>query len=1202
MRPTPPSVGFLSAFLLCFCLSAITAQHAIPQPGAGQRLNDKRGRMEARDSPPGYYSEPSDYYGNPPPYIIETSTSASTSASGYCECRRADPPTDESTYETVAPTATSRPNPGSATSSDGNWTRPHSGAMSSTISTGSDTTKSTVGPSSSAKSTEISHVTASPSRGSTGTTKGEPTASGLQPSTTDVPSQFSTRTTKGQSNVSSPPQSTADGMSSTTSKDGGYTFTTPQTSPSTVLVSSSGSPIDAPSVSGTGSSGLSNVLSQSSSSWSASSKSPGNQAPSSSGAASTARITLTPGVSDSVSTPPTTSSRVSGWSDSVTSELGSSLSLTHSGGTTMIETVISGPQRSGWVSAPMTHTTVTSRSTLLVVTETVPPTSSTASFDSSALGESGHWTATKSSDIPGSGSAASTSSSSSALTGSDSTGSAPSLPAGMTSTLAYRTNTSVTGEPPSSIRVITLTSAGKQTFSTSSKPDQTPTHRTGGGTTMMWTNSSTAGETSEQASRPTPVSPIAPTESAITLSITSTLVHPTTSTTSSSSISRGSLPSTSVISTSASLPGNPSTTYASEGSSVPSTSARTTQSPFPSSNITVSTSSLVPPFPVPENSTTLSGATESSESPWVSTETSRTLTSGSSKLPLTTTSPRSGFTSTVSTVPDSSPPYLNSTSGSWTTQPSTTTILRTVATTSRSRVTSGGHHSSFNTTVTKTMPTENSTFVFTYSSRKTLTKTHTRKRLSTGTQQPAVSNKPQFHSGRARDYWKLRAFDWAVDGDVSVPNMVRLDNASLILAKTKFNGASEGQLCPIPNDVEFDRVGANKRSSVLYVEADATSTWSNVRTVTAHNSTSKVTLTKHMTSVLTQSPPSSTGWSNPTEASERSADLTVKSSTRHGSTRLTASGPSSAIPSKSSGLTSSPLWVNTTRGASATTFSSETTNATRLTLTKVTLTSRVGATVIFTTVTNETSGSSAGPSNATSFTSAWTTGASPTTSRTSKSRSYSTQNSTTISRPAGGQLSETERSSGFHNSTATSSVRATESNGNGTGMHVSTSGTDTTCTHSVTYAYPDPESSTSAATCSTIVAGMTTTMKCLGSSTLTSPATFIGGHPSSTDTNDVSSIASNPQAGTDSYPLPTTFQTSVTRSESLSGSQVSIHADSTERPPPETKPPTLPTNANYPWGGDSPAHRHQNVTDLGEGIVNDVVGQEPQDDGDVWSG
>ncbi|ODA78737.1 hypothetical protein RJ55_06120 [Drechmeria coniospora] len=49
------------------------------------------------------------------------------------------------------------------------------------------------------------------------------------------------------------------------------------------------------------------------------------------------------------------------------------------------------------------------------------------------------------------------------------------------------------------------------------------------------------------------------------------------------------------------------------------------------------------------------------------------------------------------------------------------------------------------------------------------------------------------------------------------------------------------------------------------------------------------------------------------------------------------------------------------------------------------------------------------------------------------------------------------------------------------------------------------------------------------------------------------------------------------------------------RPSAELLPEThLPDNANYPWGGDSPVHRHQNVTELGEGIVN---GKAPQDAG-----
>ena len=30
---------------------------------------------------------------------------------------------------------------------------------------------------------------------------------------------------------------------------------------------------------------------------------------------------------------------------------------------------------------------------------------------------------------------------------------------------------------------------------------------------------------------------------------------------------------------------------------------------------------------------------------------------------------------------------------------------------------------------------------------------------------------------------------------------------------------------------------------------------------------------------------------------------------------------------------------------------------------------------------------------------------------------------------------------------------------------------------------------------------------------------------------------------------------------------------------------SLPNNPNYPWGGDSPIHRHENVTELNNGMA-----------------
>lgn len=60
--------------------------------------------------------------------------------------------------------------------------------------------------------------------------------------------------------------------------------------------------------------------------------------------------------------------------------------------------------------------------------------------------------------------------------------------------------------------------------------------------------------------------------------------------------------------------------------------------------------------------------------------------------------------------------------------------------------------------------------------------------------------------------------------------------------------------------------------------------------------------------------------------------------------------------------------------------------------------------------------------------------------------------------------------------------------------------------------------------------------------------------------------------------MPTTFETSVKLSET--GSDISEHPQPTGSKAAGAK---LPSNPNYPWGGDSPMHRHQDVTQLSDG-------------------
>ncbi|KAH6605593.1 hypothetical protein Trco_004746 [Trichoderma cornu-damae] len=70
------------------------------------------------------------------------------------------------------------------------------------------------------------------------------------------------------------------------------------------------------------------------------------------------------------------------------------------------------------------------------------------------------------------------------------------------------------------------------------------------------------------------------------------------------------------------------------------------------------------------------------------------------------------------------------------------------------------------------------------------------------------------------------------------------------------------------------------------------------------------------------------------------------------------------------------------------------------------------------------------------------------------------------------------------------------------------------------------------------------------------------------------------------YPLPTTFETSTTAKGRESGSRGFAYPLPTVRVTEEE----LPRNPNYPWGADSPLHRHQNVTGLGDGLFGESSG------------
>ncbi|KAH7316468.1 hypothetical protein B0I35DRAFT_479309 [Stachybotrys elegans] len=91
---------------------------------------------------------------------------------------------------------------------------------------------------------------------------------------------------------------------------------------------------------------------------------------------------------------------------------------------------------------------------------------------------------------------------------------------------------------------------------------------------------------------------------------------------------------------------------------------------------------------------------------------------------------------------------------------------------------------------------------------------------------------------------------------------------------------------------------------------------------------------------------------------------------------------------------------------------------------------------------------------------------------------------------------------------------------------------------------------------------------------------------------DDSTVSLSATISSSRYPLPTTLETLVIsgsprQSESESGqsqSQSQSVEGQAEPSGSELVATKLPDDPNFPWGGDSPVHRHGNTTELGEGV------------------
>lgn len=141
---------------------------------------------------------------------------------------------------------------------------------------------------------------------------------------------------------------------------------------------------------------------------------------------------------------------------------------------------------------------------------------------------------------------------------------------------------------------------------------------------------------------------------------------------------------------------------------------------------------------------------------------------------------------------------------------------------------------------------------------------------------------------------------------------------------------------------------------------------------------------------------------------------------------------------------------------------------------------------------------------------------------------------------------------------------------------------NSTCSHAASGAYTNPtsaeamcititDSSTVATECFTVLPIVSSVTGEIITPSQTANATVLG--TSSTQNNtgmfiSISHVMTFTNIVTKATSVPTTFATSVSSSSSSSEELIPTH---------------LPPSPNFPWGGDSPAHRHQNAATLGGG-------------------
>lgn len=640
-------------------------------------------------------------------------------------------------------------------------------------------------------------------------------------------------------------------------------------------------------------------------------------------------------------------------------------------------------------------------------------------------------------------------------------------------------------------------------------------------------SSSVAAETGEDTESATGRTTVAsPTDTVVTVSITSRVVRTTTSAISASIVPQESGSSGPIVSTLSTTSWSSSVTLSSsldEATNQPSSPVFSSSSSFKTYTYTS------PRSPFPEASTSEStDFTGNPGDPRASSTSSETQGNDSAKLPFTTSGPSSGWTTVTAGSGSSSAPYHNSTSGAWITQTVVSSLFGTAITVEDSRTSNSSQNGSVNTVV-KTL-----TLTIGYSGALSSVRS-----TDVGNSRTSVDGDPgtpSTTSSRSSGEPPLSTASdstfsehWTAGKSQFITRTITLTpSASSDLAATTPSGLEHGSSWAAGSSSA--RFPLSWNSTVLQPTAGGSgwtrgvaSTWTNSTRVGTHNATVVKTLTRSIVLTLTQVPGFTTA-----EGSQSTLwnEATAQSTTRASST---------ASVTDSTKVASGAM------------------NLTRVIFSKVTLTLESATTEILTTIT-------VGPSSATSASSTASSGqgeAVPTdggstdgtSETTGKSTRWSTSMQTDGTCTDGLPLSYSS-SEGIESTTSCSAVVS--------GMETVTQCANPATTASQTAATAAPGS------CASSMCRESDTDDVLSTTWISKAA----------PTERARGLADKDNlTGSLSLVQPTTFETWVTKREA------SLESQLRDGPRSEGGPQT-----RSPRGRDSPVHRHLNVTELGDSI------------------